>query len=302
MSWGWERKPARRKRQPPAGGVRMKKAGTTWWGQRWIDALERMAGYGNRLPRGRTYARGGRTHDLVVTAGAVTAAVTGSRPRPYQVRIALAVLSDDTWRAAVAAMAREARITASLLDGQMPDGIDAAFQAAGSSLFPARGSDLQTSCSCPDWANPCKHVAATHYVLGEALDRDPFLLFELRGRTRDAVLDALRAERAGDDDVEPEAPAAAPAVSRVSLARLGAEAYDRTRGPLPSLALGFEPPRGDAVLGPLGRPEGWRADIAPTVLLGPLVREGAALARRIALAEGPEAPSRDPRERTPDGA
>jgi uncharacterized Zn finger protein len=264
----------------------MKKAGTTWWGQRWIDALERMAGYANRLPRGRTYARGGRTHDLVVAAGAVTAAVTGSRLQPYRVRIALPVLSDDTWRAAISAMAQEAQFTAALLDGQMPHGIDAAFHAAGCSLFPGRGSDLQTSCSCPDWANPCKHVAATHYVLGEALDRDPFLLFELRGRRRAAVLEALRAERAGEGEAAASR-VETPTVARVSLARIGADAYDVPRGPLPSLALGFEAPREDAVLEPLGRPEGWRVDVAPTALLGPLVRQGAALARQIALAEGP---------------
>jgi uncharacterized Zn finger protein len=82
----------------------------------------------------------------------------------------------------------------------MPQAIDEVFVAAGVSLFPKQRADLETSCSCPDWGDPCKHVAATHYVLGEALDRDPFLLFELRGRTKDQVLDALRAARGGAGD------------------------------------------------------------------------------------------------------
>ena len=86
---GWY-KPAP-KRPPPQRGIKMRKAGSTWWGQRWVEALERMSlGYSSRLARGRTYARAGRTHDLVVKAGEVTAKVTGSRAAPYKVRIALA--------------------------------------------------------------------------------------------------------------------------------------------------------------------------------------------------------------------
>jgi uncharacterized Zn finger protein len=84
----------------------------------------------------------------------------------------------------------------------MPQAIDEVFVAAGVSLFPKQRADLRTSCSCPDWGDPCKHVAATHYVLGDALDRDPFLLFELRGRTKDQVLDALRAARGGADALQ----------------------------------------------------------------------------------------------------
>src|SRR5690606_30912500 len=96
-------------------------------------------------------------------------------------------------------MAERSRFAAELLAGEMPQEIDAAFAAHAASLFPTKAGDLVTACTCPDWANPCKHVAATHYVLGEALDRDPFLLFELRGRTKREVLDALRTARSGAD-------------------------------------------------------------------------------------------------------
>jgi uncharacterized Zn finger protein len=92
-------------------------------------------------------------------------------------------------------MAAQAKFSAALLAGEMPQEIDAVFHAAGASLFPKQRAELKANCSCPDDGDPCKHVAATHYVLGEALDRDPFLLFELRGRSKSQVLDALRAAR-----------------------------------------------------------------------------------------------------------
>ena len=95
-----------------------------------------------------------------------------------------------------------------LLAGQMPQAIDEVFVEAGVSLFPKQRADLKTRCSCPDWGDPCKHVAATHYVLGEAFDRDPFLLFELRGRTKHEVLSALRSARGGPE-IEATEPTAA---------------------------------------------------------------------------------------------
>jgi uncharacterized Zn finger protein len=99
--------------------------------------------------------------------------------------------------------------TALLLAGEMPQDIEEAFQTAGVSLFPDRRDDLTTHCSCPDWSNPCKHVAATHYILGERFDEDPFLLFRLRGRSQEQILQGLRQRRAGqdiqaDEEDEPE--------------------------------------------------------------------------------------------------
>src|SRR5690606_35704242 len=98
------------KQPPPEGGIRMKKAGTTWWGQRWIEALEVvLRGDAGRLARGKTYARAGRTHDLVVEGGQVTAKVTGSRTTPYVVTIALTHLDDAVWKNAVDGMAQKAQ-------------------------------------------------------------------------------------------------------------------------------------------------------------------------------------------------
>jgi uncharacterized Zn finger protein len=167
--------------------------GEHWWAQRWIAVLESF-GWSNRLQRGRTYARKGQVMSIDVRPGQVTARVQGSRRAPYAVRIEIAPLSDDQWEQVIDAMAQQALFAAQLLAGEMPPEIERAFQAAGVSLFPT-SRDIGMSCSCPDWAVPCKHIAAVYYLLGEEFDRDPFLLFTLRGCTREHVIAALRARR-----------------------------------------------------------------------------------------------------------
>ncbi|MBI4952972.1 MAG: SWIM zinc finger family protein [Myxococcales bacterium] len=286
------------KKPPPERGIRMKKAGTTWWGQRWLEALENvLRGDSARLARGRTYARAGRTHDLVVKGGKVTAKVTGSRATPYKITIELTELGAPAWKKAIDGLAEKAQFSAELLAGQMPQAIDEVFLEARASLFPTQRADLRTSCSCPDWGDPCKHVAATHYVLGEALDRDPFLLFELRGRTKDQVLDALRAARGGVGEMRAKKAGGSKAapqdasidVPTVKLGQVKAREYDQPRGPLPALHFSFEPPvTHGAVLRQLGAPTAWQGDASPADVLAPLVRAAAETARRIALAEPSE--------------
>jgi uncharacterized Zn finger protein len=126
----------------------------------------------------------------------VTARVQGSRPTPYKIKIDVPVLSDSEWERAIDAMSAQAIFAAKLLAGEMPNEIEDAFKAADVPLFPARGSDLATDCSCPDFANPCKHIAAVYYLIGEQFDADPFLIFTLRGRSRDQIIEALRKRRA----------------------------------------------------------------------------------------------------------
>jgi uncharacterized Zn finger protein len=282
------------KKPPPAHGIKLKKAGTTWWGERWIEALQTvLGGDAGRLARGRTYARAGRAHDLAVNAGVVTALVTGTRATPYAIRIELVQLSADAWERAIASMSPQARISAELLAGRMPKEIDEAFRAASASLFPQQRTDLTTSCSCPDWGNPCKHVAATHYVLGEALDRDPFLLFELRGRTKQQVLGALRSARGAT-----ELPAEATEPASASIAGIVAADYDRPRGSLPELHFSFDAPTTHgAVLRQLGAPATWRGDGSPAEALAPLIAAAAEKARGIALSDVRE--ERPPATRSP---
>src|SRR4029079_13420236 len=105
--------------------------------------------------------------------------------------------SDAEWERVIDGMSSEALYPARLLSGEMPEQIEDVFSAAGSSLFPRDGDDMQTRCTCPDWANPCKHIAAVHYLLGERFDEDPFLMFLLRGRSQEEIIAALRARRGG---------------------------------------------------------------------------------------------------------
>ncbi|MDP2948270.1 MAG: SWIM zinc finger family protein, partial [Chloroflexota bacterium] len=180
----WEFYPPSRPR-PVEGGIKAKsqrgRIGETWWSGKWLAFLESLD-LGARLGRGRAYARAGQVMSLEVKKGQVAARVQGSRPRPYSVSIQLAPLSEAQWRKVADAMASQALFAARLLAGEMPQDIEEAFRAAGVSLFPTRRGDLESDCSCPDWANPCKHVAAVYYLLAEEFDRDPFLIFRLRGK------------------------------------------------------------------------------------------------------------------------
>lgn len=178
-----------------------------WWAKRWLAVLEHY-GLGSRLQRGRSYARSGQVLSIDVQHGRVQARVQGSRPRPYAVDIRVSLLSDGDWKRALDAISQQAIFAAQLLDSQMPQEIETAFNEAGVALFPAKMQDIQTRCSCPDSSNPCKHIAAVYYLLGEQFDLDPFLIFTLRGRTREQVIEALRMRRAAAAAVSSEVDAA----------------------------------------------------------------------------------------------
>lgn len=257
------------------------KFGLTWWGQRWISALEALgAAYANRLPRGRTYARRGSVHDLTVAPGKVTARVQGSRPRPYRVSLGLPVFTEADWQRITAALAGQLRHAAALLDGQMPTDVDEVLGGVGLSLFPHPG-ELSTRCSCPDAANPCKHVAAVHYVLAQTFDADPFLLPTLRGRDRATLLAALRAARTG---AEPsDADAVDDATEDVALSALDAATLFDARADLAAIALHPQPsPDPTAVLRRLGPPPA--SDAAGEEALADTVRGAAERAWQLATA------------------
>lgn len=166
----------------------------SWWADRWIKALRPLMDSG-RLSRGRNYARRGQVIEINVAPGHISARVQGSRRTPYRISIRLQPLSDRQWDKVFDALAEQAIFAAQLLNGEMPPDIEQVFEAVKVPLFPASRGDLQTECSCPDWANPCKHIAAVYYLLGERFDKDPFLLFELRGRSKDDVIAVLRERR-----------------------------------------------------------------------------------------------------------
>ena len=167
-----------------------------WWSRRFIELLESF-GVGSRLQRGRTYARAGQVFDLEIGPGWVTAKVQGSRRAAYKVRVGVHRLSEEQWDQAEEAMASQALPLASLLAGEMPADIEEVFEAGGVALFPGSSGEIGAECNCPDWANPCKHIAATYYILAEQFDDDPFQIFAWRGRGRDELLAGLRARRGG---------------------------------------------------------------------------------------------------------
>src|SRR5436305_3525130 len=169
--------------------------GETWWSKRWVGVLESFS-LGTRLTRGRSYARQGQVVSIDVEPGIVKAKVQGTQPRPYSIKIKLKPLSDQDWDKVTEAMASQAIFAAKLLAGEMPKDIEEAFDAVNVALFPTAETDLDTDCSCPDWANPCKHIAAVYYLLAERFDEDPFLIFKLRGRTKEQIIAVLREKRA----------------------------------------------------------------------------------------------------------
>ena len=177
--------------------------GETWWSKRWVSVLESFD-MGARLTRGKSYARKGQVISIDVKPGVVQARVQGSFPKPYDVSIKLVPLSPEEWDKAIAAMASKAVFSARLLSGEMPQNIEEAFSDCGISLFPKKGADLKTDCSCPDWSNPCKHIAAVYYLLAEQFDCDPFLIFKLRGRSKEEIVEALRSFRSAGAEEESE--------------------------------------------------------------------------------------------------
>jgi len=189
----------------PANGLQSRSQrgafASSWWAKRWLAVLESY-GMGSRLQRGRSYARSGQVLNIDIQSGLVTAKVQGSRPTPYQVKMQVKLLSSESWEKVLDAISSQAIFTAQLLDGTMPPEIESAFQAAHVALFPADARDLTSDCSCPDDANPCKHIAAVYYLVGERFDVDPFLIFTLRGKTRDQLIEALRSRRASAAESE----------------------------------------------------------------------------------------------------
>ena len=222
------------------GGIQINSArgsvARTWWSKRFLAVLEQI-GVGGRMARGRAYARQGQIISLEVDAGGALAAVQGSRPRPYTVRVGVPAFGKAEWGEVAEALVTDASYTAALLAGEMPHGIEEVFATVGLSLFPASARDLALDCTCPDQAVPCKHLAAVCYVLAERFDADPFEILALRGRDRETLLAELRTRRA----------AAASAPSRGAPLAEVLGAFYAVAAPLPAQVAGPDSPP-DALL------------------------------------------------------
>jgi uncharacterized Zn finger protein len=173
-----------------------------WWVQRWLELLDSYR-FKKRLERARIYAREGNVFSIEFKGSQVLAKVQGSETDPYQVSLSLAPFSNEDWNYVIETLSQKAIFSAQLLAGEMPADIEQVFIANGLSLFPFTLSDIHSRCSCPDKANPCKHIGAVYYQLGDRFSEDPFILFQLRGRTKAQILEALRQLRSQKQAASP---------------------------------------------------------------------------------------------------
>jgi uncharacterized Zn finger protein len=171
----------------------------TWWGQRFIQALERFTDE-SRLARGRSYANSNRIKSWELKNGVMSAKIRGNKnpyygvykEPTYHTQISLNVIHDHDWELLIRQLGSRAAFISRLLLNEMPDNIETPFAALDLHLLPHNAKDFKTSCSCPDFENPCKHIAGLSYFLSSQLDQDPFLLFELRGLSQNNLLKKLK--------------------------------------------------------------------------------------------------------------
>lgn len=165
-----------------------------WWTDQWIELIEKLES-GNRLTQGKKVAKNGQVIYIKVQKGFIIAKVQGERLKPYQIRIEVNKISEEIWGDILAEIASNAFIVAKLFTGKLPERINEIFAKKNTSLIPFMEQDLRAGCTCPDWANPCKHSAAVLLILADMLDEDPFLLFKLRGKAKEELFEIFRVKR-----------------------------------------------------------------------------------------------------------
>lgn len=222
-----------------------------WWAQRWIDVLESF-GWRRRLERARNYVREGRVQSLQFRGPQVLAKVQGTAPEPYEVSLGLDPFTDEQWGYVIEELSTRAIFAAKLLAGEMPQTIEDAFTASGLSLFPFSKFDIHSTCDCPDPVNPCKHIGAVYYLLGDYFSQNPFILFELRGRTKAQIIESLRQLRSVPEAASEVRSPNAKANSTSAVLDLGLHFWQYTAQLDPSLVVIAPPPTQDNVLDVLG--------------------------------------------------
>ncbi|BAY83713.1 zinc finger SWIM domain-containing protein [Calothrix parasitica NIES-267] len=224
-------------------------ASREWWSQRWLELLDSYR-FKKRLERGRNYARQGNILSIEFANAKVLAKVQGSEPEPYSLSLSLDSFSDEEWGFVVETMSQKAIFSAKLLAGEMPQNIEEVFTANGLSLFPFTLSEVHSKCSCPDKANPCKHIAAVYYQLADRFSEDPFVLFQLRGRSKQTILNDLRQIRS--DKVENTETSDVQDSINNEQKSLNLENFWQYNQPLESSLVVIAPSTGETVLDVLG--------------------------------------------------
>lgn len=219
---------------------------TTFWGKAWCDNLESYSDFENRLPRGRSYVRNGSVCDLQILPGRVKALVCGSEL--YRIDITVKPLPRATWDDVKARCAGQIASLVELLQGRLSKGVMEVVTARQGGLFP-KPAEITMKCSCPDWADVCKHVAAALYGVGSRLDRQPELLFALRGVDHLELI-----ARAGDPlDVARSGPAARATIATDDLADVFGIELDRPTPPGAAPAAAKPPSKAAATAKKPGR-------------------------------------------------
>ena len=154
--------------------------GKTWWGQQWLNALASID-MANRLPRGKTYANKGSVQGLAIAQNQISASIKGSAPRPYKAKLSVPLFTNQEKEALLTEIRENPATLAQLLNRQLPPELTEFTNRRNIVLFPHSFRDLAMGCSCPDFAVPCKHLAAVVYTIANEIDRNPFLVFQLKG-------------------------------------------------------------------------------------------------------------------------
>lgn len=170
------------------------KENRNWWTDQWIELIEKLES-GNRLAQGKSVAKNSQVIYIKVQKGFIIAKVQGERLKPYQIRIEVNTISEEIWGDILTEIASNAYLVAKLFANKLPERVNEIFTERNTSLIPFMEQDLRAGCTCADWANPCKHSAAVLLILADMLDEDPFLLFKLRGKTKEELFEIFRVKR-----------------------------------------------------------------------------------------------------------
>jgi uncharacterized Zn finger protein len=184
MSWH-EWYPPTAPRPTAVNGKERKKFGTTWWGKKWIEIVENN-GDSQRMSRGRAYARAESVYNIKLAKGLITAKVRGNYGT-YSVTVKIPPMDNKQWHAATARI-KNSHALGALLNNELPQDMD---DIMGMKLI---DEELKAECSCPDYAMPCKHIAALYYILADEIDKAPQILFALRGIEKDKLFELLTTE------------------------------------------------------------------------------------------------------------
>ena len=152
--------------------------GKTWWGKEWLRSLTHID-YDNRIPRGATYARKGNVKNIILKNNIITAKVTGSRITPYNVTITIPPFSPNQIDTLMNELIKHPGIISRLLNRELAPEIISIARNCGVKIFPERWTNLKMQCNCPDWAIPCKHIAAVIYMFSREIDNNPFIVFSM---------------------------------------------------------------------------------------------------------------------------